>query len=45
MATTVQECLPAPVLVTGGSGFLGINLIRWLLAHGAEDVRSLDLGL
>lgn len=43
MATTVQECLPAPVLVTGGSGFLGINLIRWLLAHGAEDVRSLDL--
>ncbi len=32
-----------PVLVTGGSGFLGINLIRWLLAHGAREVRSLDL--
>ena len=36
--------LPAgPVLVTGGSGFLGINLIRWLLTHGATEVRSLDL--
>ncbi|MCI6589893.1 MAG: NAD-dependent epimerase/dehydratase family protein [Lentisphaeraceae bacterium] len=33
----------APILVTGGSGFLGINLIRWLLAHGAQEVRSLDL--
>jgi hypothetical protein len=29
-------------LVTGGSGFLGINLIRCLLAHGYV-VRSLDL--
>jgi nucleoside-diphosphate-sugar epimerase len=29
-------------LVTGGSGFLGINLIRHLLEHGHE-VRSLDL--
>ncbi len=35
--------LPKTVLVTGGSGFLGINLIRWLLAHGVEQVRSLDL--
>ncbi len=34
---------PSTVLVTGGSGFLGINLIRWLLAHGAREVRSLDL--
>lgn len=32
-----------PMLVTGGSGFLGINLIRWLLAHGAQEIRSLDL--
>ncbi len=29
-------------LVTGGSGFLGINLIRYLLERG-YDVRSLDL--
>ena len=31
------------VLVTGGSGFLGINLIRHLLAKGVTDIRSLDL--
>ncbi len=31
------------VLVTGGSGFLGINLIRWLLSRGVSCVRSLDL--
>lgn len=31
------------VLVTGGSGFLGINLIRRLLREGAAEVRSLDL--
>ncbi|MCY2932414.1 MAG: NAD-dependent epimerase/dehydratase family protein [Planctomycetota bacterium] len=28
--------------LTGGSGFLGINLVRWLLARG-HDVTSLDL--
>jgi nucleoside-diphosphate-sugar epimerase len=29
-------------LITGGSGFLGINLVRYLLERGHE-VRSLDL--
>lgn len=31
------------VLVTGGSGFLGINLIRNLMDHGIEDIVSLDV--
>lgn len=29
--------------ITGGSGFLGINLIRDLLLRGVEEIRSLDL--
>jgi nucleoside-diphosphate-sugar epimerase len=39
MATTPS----GKVLVTGGSGFLGINLIRHLFSKGMDDVRSLDL--
>lgn len=31
------------VLVTGGSGFLGINLIRFLRAKGVDEVRVLDI--
>ena len=31
------------VLVTGGSGFLGINLIRHLRAKGVETLRVLDI--
>ena len=31
------------VLVTGGSGFLGINLIRYLQRQGITDIRSIDL--
>ncbi len=31
------------VLVTGGSGFLGINLVRFLHAHGVEEIRILDI--
>jgi len=33
----------ARVLVTGGSGFLGINCIRHLLAKGVSEIVSLDL--
>ena len=31
------------VLVTGGSGFLGINLIRKLREKGVEEIRVLDI--
>ena len=33
----------ARVLITGGAGFLGINLIRYLLKRNIRDIRSLDL--
>ena len=31
------------VLITGGSGFLGINLIRCFLNKGINDIRALDI--
>ncbi|MGN0855361.1 MAG: NAD-dependent epimerase/dehydratase family protein [Kiritimatiellia bacterium] len=31
------------VLVTGGSGFLGINLIRFLRQQGVDEIRVLDI--
>ena len=31
------------VLVTGGSGFLGINLIRFLRKKGVDEIRVLDI--
>lgn len=34
--------MPERVLITGGAGFLGINLVRYLLARGFA-VRSLDI--
>ena len=34
---------PKTVLVTGGSGFLGINLIRHLRAQGVSTIRVLDI--
>jgi nucleoside-diphosphate-sugar epimerase len=31
------------ILVTGGSGFLGINLVRFLVEKGANDIRIIDI--
>ena len=31
------------VLVTGGSGFLGVNLIRFLRKQGVDEIRVLDI--
>jgi nucleoside-diphosphate-sugar epimerase len=39
----MSTMISGKVLVTGGSGFLGINLIRHLFAKGVTDIRSLDL--
>ena len=31
------------ILITGGAGFLGINLIRRLLANGIKDIVAIDI--
>ena len=31
------------ILITGGSGFMGINLIRFFLQQGYKDIRVIDI--
>jgi len=38
-----HKILRHKILVTGGAGFLGINLIRYLLARGMSPIISLDI--
>jgi nucleoside-diphosphate-sugar epimerase len=39
----MTDDLKMPILITGGSGFLGINLVRHLLQRGFEDLTVFDI--
>ena len=39
----MSGAMSGKVLVTGGSGFLGINIIRHLMSKGITNFRSLDV--
>lgn len=43
MATTNTSASAGAVLITGGSGFLGINLVRYFLGKGLTNIVTLDL--
>ena len=45
MADEAVRRLPesTPILVTGGSGFIGTNVVQHLLDLGFDNVRTLDL--
>jgi len=43
MTTDAKSSDGDGVLITGGSGFLGINLVRYLLAQGVTRIVTLDL--
>ena len=39
----MQQAVGGKVLITGGSGFLGINLVRHLLGKGVKEIVTLDV--
>ena len=43
MTNTNSDYKNIKVLITGGSGFLGINLVRYLRSMGIFDIRTLDI--
>lgn len=43
MLTDPSAALPGPIVVLGGGGFIGSNLVRRLVADGRDDVMAVDL--
>ena len=43
MTAELSNALPGPIVVLGGGGFIGSNLVRRLIADGRDDVVAVDV--